>query len=58
MRREYENLIALLDEVLILIRKEWINARLDRKSQWEQKINNALDKRLHLMEQRDFCNEK
>ena len=48
-----EKMIESQDIALSELRREWIAAPVDEKANWMSKINQALDVRLQMMEQRD-----
>lgn len=54
MRTYAEQMIASQDVVLSDLRSEWIAAPEKDKQKWMTKINNALDLRLQMMEQRNI----
>ena len=45
--------IAQVDEKLTILRESWMDSALEKKAQWWEKINAALDERSKLMKTRD-----
>ena len=54
MKKELiENKIKQVDEKLDILRESWMDARPKKKGHWMARIDEVLDDRLVLMEQRD-----
>ena len=50
---EYERLIATHDGTLAMLRDNWMKAPVGEKAKWMARLNDALDERFRLMQQRD-----